>query len=703
MPVGFDRLRDDIAAAKVLESADWFDLLRDVSTFLNATRGTPDETRGQELVIRLLDIRHLFGEYEEILDAFVREAGLFPYLRPENLSLSDSLAYEAHRPNAGGATVFHRVQAQVFQLLIAGRSVVLSAPTSFGKSLIIDAVVALRRYRNIVIVVPTLALLDETRRRLTKFSGTYRVITHSSQTPGTHNIFVHTQERVVENEHIKETDFFVIDEFYKLNPSDEAERAQTLNLAFYKLSKQAKQFYMLGPNIQGIPEAFAERYQCIFVRTDFNTVVSEIHKVEADDDLQHAIQLCSRLEDPTLIYVQSPARARTVAARLKNVVGPATAPAAKSAAAWVRDNFHPQWLFAAALDAGIGVHHGRLPRSLTQLVVRKFNEGALKYLVCTSTLIEGVNTRAKNVIILDNKVAAKKFDYFTFSNIRGRSGRMFEHFIGHVYLYHEPPQQELPFIDIPIVTQSDEASDALLIQIEPDELSQSSSEKVARYYNDPLLSDELLRENSGIDPGAQLNVAYEIVNNFSVAHSMLNWRGFPRWEQLKWTCELVWRHFTDRKFRSGVSSGAQLAFLLSNTLRAKRFEDAVALFQKDGVDIDDTIELTLDFQRQWAEYRAPNLLGALNRIQKHIFERYGLIAGIYDAYIAQLENLGRSPIVNALDEYGLPTQIGQVVWEHLGSPDTLDEALERLRRSTDLLPGLTLFENLLVSEVRVTL
>ncbi|KVR67888.1 hypothetical protein WK24_13090 [Burkholderia vietnamiensis] len=138
-------------------------------------------------------------------------------------------------------------------------------------------------------------------------------------------------------------------------------------------------------------------------------------------------------------------------------------------------------------------------------------------------------------------------------------------------------------------------------------------------------------------------------------------------------------------------------------MQAKRFEDAVALFHKDGMDVDEAIELTLDFQRQWAEFRAPNLLSALNRIQRHIFESYNLLPGSYDVYISHVENLGRSPVVNALDEYGLPTQIGQVVWERLGSPETLDETLARLRDSSGLFPGLTLFENLLVTEVRATL
>lgn len=95
-------------------------------------------------------------------------------------------------------------------------------------------------------------------------------------------------------------------------------------------------------------------------------------------------------------------------------------------------------------------------------------------------------------------------------------------------------------------------------------------------------------------------------------------------------------------------------------------------------------------------------LSALNRIQRHIFERYNRQPGNYEAYIVQIENLGRSPIVNALDEYGIPTQIGQVVWQQLGTPDTLDLTLDRLR-SSSLFSGLTLFETMLVAEVRNTL
>lgn len=705
MPVTAEILRQRIhELGSINHEIDTFGLLRDVAVFTNCARDTAAAPAAQDLAIRLLDAREHLAGYENILDELIRDAGLFPYLEPGTLSLSDELAYEAHRPHTDDkSTVFHRMQAKVFHMLMAGKSVVLSAPTSFGKSLIVDAVVQSTMHKNIVVVVPTLALLDEVRRRLSKFSATYKIITHSSQNPGDRNIFIHTQERVLENSNIQNVDFFVIDEFYKLNPTQDAERAQMLNLAFYKLAKKAKQFYMLGPNIEGIPSTFKSRFDCVFVRTDFNTVSSEIHRIDADDDVEHALRLCADLKEPTLIYVRSPVRAKFFATRLMNsLVASNEKLGADRAAQWIKDNYHPEWSFAKALSLGIGTHHGRLPRALAQMVVREFNQGSLKYLVCTSTLIEGVNTRAKNVIILDNKIASKKFDYFTFANIRGRSGRMFKHYIGNVYLYHEPPQQELPLVDVPIITQTEDATDALLIHIEPNELTASSRERVARYLESPLLDIKVLRENAGISPEAQLAVAQVIVRDLSTAYAMLNWRGYPEWEQFKWTCELVWEHFTDRRRRSGASSGAQLAFLLWKVLAAKSFKDVITVFEKEGVHIEEAIDSALDFQRQWSEFKAPNLLAALNRIQKHIFQRFNLVPGNYDAYIAHIENLGRSPVVNALDEYGIPVQIGEIIWKAMGAPPSLDDALVSLRQLNISSITLSSFERELVHTVQAT-
>ncbi|MFW8092438.1 DEAD/DEAH box helicase, partial [Klebsiella pneumoniae] len=69
--------------------------------------------------------------------------------------------------------VFHRLQAHVYNLLMQRKNVVLSASTSVGKSLVIDAILASKQYSKIVVVVPTIALIDETRRRMVKRFRSY--------------------------------------------------------------------------------------------------------------------------------------------------------------------------------------------------------------------------------------------------------------------------------------------------------------------------------------------------------------------------------------------------------------------------------------------------------------------------------------------------------------------------------------------------
>jgi hypothetical protein len=137
---------------------------------------------------------------------------------------------------------------------------------------------------------------------------------------------------------------------------------------------------------------------------------------------------------------------------------------------------------------------------LAQYVVRRFNSGDLDFLICTSTLIEGVNTQAKNVVIYDHKIAKRSIDYFTFNNIRGRSGRMFKHFLGRAYLFEDPPQEELPFVDFPLYTQGPDAATELLMQIDDADLLREAKERVDEVKQQKHLSYEIIRANSSIEP-----------------------------------------------------------------------------------------------------------------------------------------------------------------------------------------------------------
>lgn len=393
-----------------------FELLQSLCHLSSFTDQPAQEA--QELVLRAMDQRDAFGDAAVILDGLVRHFGLYPYLEPETLDLADSIAYEFHRPlhMEDSGIVFHKVQADVYRRLLDGENVILSAPTSFGKSLVIDALVASGKYSNVAIIVPTIALIDETRRRLAeRFGGDFKIITHASQKRADKNLLVMTQERILDLEPLCHLDLFVVDEFYKLQPRQEdSERSLILNMAFDRLRKTGAQFYMLGPNIQNIVELPSE-IVFTFVKTDYKTVASDVTRIRAARGEEHSelIKLCRRLDEPTLIYCQSPGRVRDVAKALLEAKLTSESAELKEAYEWVGGEYHPEWLFARSLLQRIGLHHGRLPRTLSQYVVRAFNEGRIQFLVCTSTLIEGVNTKAKNVIVFDNKVARSKFDYFT--------------------------------------------------------------------------------------------------------------------------------------------------------------------------------------------------------------------------------------------------------------------------------------------------
>lgn len=660
-----------------------FSVIKSIANNLNQK----NEVYLQEVILRVIEQREMFGNYQQIINDFAREIGLFPYLDPKELNLADKIAYEFHRPDGVRQEniVFHRTQARVYFELLDGKNVILSAPTSFGKSLVIDTIIATERFSNIAIVLPTIALIDETRKRLSRFRDRYKIITHSTQSVSDRNIFVLTQERVMEIVNEVDVDFFVIDEFYKIQPTpQDQERSIILNQAFYKLLKKGGQFYLLGPNIENInSKVFPENVEINFIKTDYKTVITEKIKVPVPTTDEDALlNLCIELTEPTLIYCKSPKSANRVAKLLFDSGKFKTNQSNDSAIEWLEEEYHPLWFLPKALKYGIGIHHGKIPRAISQFAVKAFNEDKLKFLVCTSTLIEGVNTKAKNVIIFDNKVANEKFDFFTFNNICGRSGRMFQHFIGRVFLFHEPPLEELPLVDFPLFSQTDEVPEKLLMQMDNDDLSQNSKERIKTLSNNGILSIKTIKANSNIEPQSQIDLASFLKRNLRGYHYILKWNRFPTYDQLKFACELIWKFLIDGGRVGGISSGSQLAFKINNLRTVGNIKDLIANeIDEDGEPekVNETIENILEFVRFWAQYNFPKYMMALNRIQKELYEEIGFQSGDYSYFSSQIECLFTDPLFVALDEYGIPIQTSNKIKSKLDTNGNLDYLLEQIR------------------------
>lgn len=83
---------------------------------------------------------------------------------------------------------------------------------------------------------------------------------------------------------------------------------------------------------------------------------------------------------------------------------------------------------------------------------------------------------------------------------------MFQHFVGKVFLFHEPPQEEFPFVQIPILEQAVDTPASLLIQMDESDLTRRSLDVVKKYSEQPILSYSVIKENHGVDPERQLRL-----------------------------------------------------------------------------------------------------------------------------------------------------------------------------------------------------
>ena len=368
----------------------------------------------RDRLIKLLAAHHASGtRYSPLVNSLIRETGLFPYLEPETCTWQDRFAYESFKVDVGltKPITMHSEQSLVLKHLLDGANLAISAPTSFGKSLIIDAYIAIRRPTNVLIIVPTIALTDETRRRLSKkFSSQYKIITTSDVPLGERNIFIFPQERALQySREIKDLDLLVVDEFYKASQEHDRERAPALLKAMLSLGNLAKQKYYLAPNISNLSKnAFTE--DMTFLRLDFNTVFLEKHELykeickDAQKKSDALIGILSQKSSKSLIYVGTYSNVDRVSGVLLTRSNELESKLLLQFSNWLSKNYDPNWSLTALVRRGAGIHTGQLHRSLSQIQVKLFEEeDGLSNLISTSSIIEGVNTSAENVIVWSNK------------------------------------------------------------------------------------------------------------------------------------------------------------------------------------------------------------------------------------------------------------------------------------------------------------
>lgn len=414
-----------------------------------------------------------------------------------------------------------KTQQEVIDLFqsISPRRLLVSAPTSYGKTFLMREIVFLNRdrYKNILLVFPTVALLLENANVMTWFVKKYNLDYHIVKTVDDscsydgNKIFVFTPERALQllasfpNIRI---DFFFFDEVYKIDEdycNDELDekvdddisiektkqedsflnedRGKTFRIALYLLSKSVGEYYLAGPNLSqdhfGLGmRRFLEINQITVkeitfeptLRITVNAFTSKIEeKVPAalpQTESKDMIRIGSAVNDKvknvvsyinsqnygqTLLYCTTPDKAIDYSFKLSNAMGETNAYEKypedfKTFIEHIRkeydiDHSVDEWSLIQVLKNGFGMHHGKLPKYIQREILDQFNNGTFNTLFCTSTIVEGVNTDAKNMIILNASKGRKRLTPFDIKNIKGRAGRYHHCFVGRVFYMNRVLQE----------------------------------------------------------------------------------------------------------------------------------------------------------------------------------------------------------------------------------------------------------------------
>lgn len=690
----------DYEQAKNSLNAENFSSFKYLSTINKLLSNPVSYDLGRDLIVRALDTREQFSDHTTILKNMVRKSGLFPYLKKEfaDLTPEELRVLDLYRTPFSDTFVFHSMQFRIFDLLKAGKNVVLSAPTSMGKSAIVDSLLGLGTLQRLVIVVPTVALADETRRRLQeRFGDRYQIIHHSSQVcHSDHAVYVLTQERVNERDDIVDIDLFVIDEFYKLafrqlksgSVDHQDERVIELNIALSKLLKVSKQFYLTGPFVNSIRGLERLGYSHTFVSTDFNTVALDIQtfNIKANDDeakINALSEITRACVGATIIYCKSPTVAGKVARELIRL-GHGT-PAESPHIEWVSKEFDADWDYTIALKNGIGLHFGALPRALQQYTADQFNAGKLHFLLCTSTIIEGVNTVAKNVVIYDNRDGTRSIDKFTHGNIKGRAGRMGVHFVGKIFCLEAIPEDNLnQEVDIPLGIQDIDTPLNLLASAQPDHLSEFSQDRFHEVFTSDRISIDLVKKHSyfRVEQFEELQNMVEMMDETEFASLVFHWT--PATNFLKTFAKIIARLVPHTFSRNGVpvKPADVMIAKLASYLNAPSYSDYLKSqivharqWMPEGEKRTLSYALNNDLKiiTNTFGYTLPKLLSLMEDVVKHYALKQGIRSKIdYTHVKLTFESHHLPPGVNALEEIGIPIQTLHRLVDLLDFPDQAD-------------------------------
>ncbi|WP_323610291.1 DEAD/DEAH box helicase [Pectobacterium versatile] len=379
-------------------------------------------------------------------------------------------------------------QKSLWDELLDGEDVISVAPTSAGKTHIILSYLIEKIIKSdgafVAIVVPTRALITEVSSKIYGIlqSKGYEDKVEICTIPKDEQfldrtIFVMTQERLYEILQRGDISFnyLFIDEAH--NISDES-RGVLLHITLEKLLEDSSPQIIIGMPSPQYVNSFSSVFRGMFFskKVTSHSPVSKILisvtpknrnlVIERKDTGDNIVipknfngtklsDIARRLGDgqSNIIYRNQTNSCDSTADEIARLIeNEIENPSLEEAAEYIENFIHEEYTLAKNLRRGVAFHYGPLPTSVRTLVENLVKEGHVNYIVCTSTLAEGVNLPAKNLFLQDpiNRVPYKpstRLEDVKINNITGRAGRMLEHFSGNVFLIDPEKWQYTDYFD----------------------------------------------------------------------------------------------------------------------------------------------------------------------------------------------------------------------------------------------------------------
>lgn len=542
---------------KDVSNQDWYNL--SLSVICHVSEYLPNDSLLQELLLECISSSRVFL-YRDML---TEKNQKFKTYTP---SSSEEFARAFYTLDTD--TTLTKDQRKLFNYFQVNRRIVVSAPTSFGKSRIISEIINHNDYSNIAIVLPTIALLTETFIRLrgnANISNKYNLVNSLKQPlKNKNNILIFTPEKIDmfldDNKQFK-IDFFVMDEIYKIQ--DDGDRSKIFTNSLYRLSKTKADFYLIGPYFDKFSEQFLTRTNSKFIKFESEIVQKdlidlsickpkekviigdkEIKVGKADTNLKNILKNSS---EQSLAYVGDK---RGVESKAKLIADNFDEKEDKSGLiSYLESTFSTDWSLVYCLKRGVAFHHAGIPKFIQVEIVDSFNSGEINVVVCSPTLIEGVNTAAKQVIIYDDVKGGDLLTDFDVKNINGRAGRFLQHFIGRsIALTSLPKNQGEKSIEFSFFDK--ELTDDELLQVDKEDLKSKNLAKrkeLEEYLSKHNVPIELIKRNKFIPVENQVNLI-NYLRNKPGFFKQLHFNTMPTTEQYDEMIDLIYNFLFVKKY-----------------------------------------------------------------------------------------------------------------------------------------------------------